>query len=130
MTTTNDHKRSVWRWVRHNGERLYDFGILDDGAMRNPNGYPEEIVRAAIEGVKERLHLPRGEAAKQAARTHRRRREGKVYELVERLKNYGQLPPALQCCICGKGLDDSESLERGVGSHCWQDVLRALEAAQ
>ena len=34
---------------------------------------------------------------------------------------------SLRCCICRKELSDSESIARGIGSDCWQDVLRAIE---
>jgi hypothetical protein len=34
------------------------------------------------------------------------------------------------CAICGRGLSDLESINRGVGSECWQDVLRIIDAAK
>lgn len=119
---------TIWRWVRHGDERLYDVGVRDDGSLHNPNGYPEETVRAAIKAAEERRHLWRSEAAKRAAVTRRRRQERRVYRVVAALRNDERLPgPARNCFICGKGLDDPQSIERGIGSDCWQAVLTSLE---
>jgi hypothetical protein len=34
----------------HDGEPLWfrDVGILEDGSLHNPNGYPDELVRTAL----------------------------------------------------------------------------------
>ena len=39
---------SKYNWVRHNGEKLFDVGILPDGTLHNPRGYPDEDVRSAV----------------------------------------------------------------------------------
>jgi hypothetical protein len=35
-------RSSRYKWVKHEGVRLYDVGILADGSLHNPNGYPAE----------------------------------------------------------------------------------------
>ena len=37
-----------YRWVNHVGGKLYSIGILADGTLHNPNGYPDDVVRAAV----------------------------------------------------------------------------------
>jgi hypothetical protein len=120
----------IYKWVRTSSDEvLYNVGILGDGSLHNPRGYPEDEVRTAVEAANERRRLRRSEAAKRAAVTRRKRQERKVYIVVERLRNGGKLPgPRGHCYICGKGLDDPESIQRGIGSECWQAVLSALEA--
>ena len=38
---------SRYRWVYHNEAKLYDVGILPDGTLHNPRGYPDDDVRSA-----------------------------------------------------------------------------------
>lgn len=121
---------TLYKWIRTPGGRLYDIGILGDGTLHNPRGYPDGAVREAVEAANERRRQRRSEAAKRAAVTRRKRRERAVYELVAKLRDGGQLPgPAANCVICGKALNDPESIERGIGSDCWQAVLAALESS-
>jgi hypothetical protein len=98
--------------------RLLDVGILEDGSLHNPNGYPEDEVRSAVEAANERRHQRRSKAAKRAAETRRQRKERLVYELVERLKKGGHLQPSTHRIICKRQLDDPESLARGIGRDC------------
>jgi Family of unknown function (DUF6011) len=37
-----------------------------------------------------------------------------------------KIDPRNNCVICGRGLDDPQSIARGVGSECWQDVVEAI----
>ena len=120
-------KPGLWRFITHEGTRYESVGINPDGTLRNPNGYPEDTVRAAIRGAHERQHQRRSDAARKGAVTRARRRERKVAELVALLRSGGQLTPAGTCRICRKSLHDPESLARGVGSDCWQDILTAME---
>jgi hypothetical protein len=133
---TSQQKASMWKWVTvaegHGylrGSRLYDVGITADGTLHNPNGYPEEAVRAAIEGALERKHERRSEAAKKAADTRARRKEREVSKIVAQIKAGGALTPAGSCRLCGKALDDPESIGRGIGSDCWQFVLTVIEGS-
>jgi len=52
-----------YKWVTHNGVKLYQVGILADGTLHNPNGYAEEEVRAAVESTNARIHARRSAAA-------------------------------------------------------------------
>lgn len=133
MTTATTTR---WKWIYHNAERpdlrerLYDIGINADGTLHNPNGYPDADVRAAIAGAEERARQRRQEAAAKAAVTRRRRRERKVYEVAQRIATGGTYGPATACVICGRGLDDHQSIQRGIGSECWQFVLDLIEGTQ
>jgi hypothetical protein len=119
---------SRYTWVRFNGEYLKDIGVLDDGSLYNPNGYPEQDVRAAVAAADERRRVKRSEAAKKAGVTRRARQEKRVYKIARRIFVEGQgQGPALNCVICGRGLTDDESIGRGIGSECWQEVLTAIQ---
>jgi len=118
----------IWRWVQHDGARLYNVGVMRDGSLHNPNHYDEAIVREAIRQASERVHERRSEAAKRAATTKRQRREGRVYEVARRIMAHEGIGRQRHCFICGKSLTDAESIARGIGSDCWQDVLVAISA--
>ncbi len=122
-----------YKWVRHpwsNGERLFAVGILSDGTLHNPNGYPEDVVRAAVTGADERRHERRSKAATKAAVTRRRRKEKAVARIAERILRGAGVGPQDQCAICGRHLDDPQSVQRGVGSECWGELLGRLTAAK
>ena len=74
---------SLYRWIYHRKERLYDVGILPDGTLRNPHGYPEDIFRAAVQEADARRHERRSKAAEKAAETRARRREKKIHEAAK-----------------------------------------------
>jgi hypothetical protein len=101
-TVKGGNKR--WNWIRHEGVRYWDLGRNPDGTLHNPNGYPEEVVLAAIEGAEERRHRTRSNAAKKAAKTRQERKDRLVYQVVERLKAGGKLVPGTHCEICGRAL--------------------------
>jgi hypothetical protein len=128
-TEQEPRKRTVYKWISREGctSLLYDVGILADGSLHNPNGYPEDEVRRRVEWANEQRRLRRSNGARKAAATRSKRRERRVYAVVEKLKAGGKLPPASRCVICTKLLTDPESIERGIGSDCWQDVLHRLE---
>jgi Family of unknown function (DUF6011) len=123
---------SRWKWIwRAKGssdERLFDIGIEPDGSLHNPRGYPEEVVRAAILQAERRQHERRSEAAKKAAATRHKRQERKTYEAARKIVEGHKLGPRHHCVICGKGLSDTESIGRGIGSECWQGVLGIITA--
>jgi hypothetical protein len=120
---------SKYTWVRYDNGRLFDVGILDDGTLHNPNGYPDEIVRNAVLAADARRHERRSKAAKKAAITRARRQERRVQQAAERIleKDIG---PRAHCYICGRHLTDEVSIRRGIGSECWQGVLDLIEKAQ
>jgi hypothetical protein len=119
---------SRWKYIRSGGDVYRDLGVDKDGSVWNPNGYPEDIVRAAVCEAEGRRHARRSTAAKKAADTRRQRKERLVYQVVQRLKDGGALTPGTHCHICGRGLDDPESKARGIGSDCWQLILASLDA--
>jgi hypothetical protein len=109
---------------------LYKVGILADGALHNPNGYPEDIVRSAVLEAIERQKKRRSDSAKKAAKTRAIRMEKLVYEVVQKLKLGHKYGPASHCILCKTALGDPESIERGIGSDCWQRVLKAMTEVQ
>src|SRR5262245_61706126 len=115
---------STYRWINHEGTKLYDIGILADGALHNPNNYPEDAVRAAVAEANARRHERRSLAARKAAETRKLRQERKVYRIAQRITEGHDIGPGNHCALCGKGLSDSESIRRGIGSECWQGVLK------
>jgi rubrerythrin len=106
---------SRYKWVYHNSEKLFEVGILSDGTLHNPRGYPDE-----------RRHERRSRAAKKAGETRRRRREKQVYVIAKRMVEGHNTGPRHHCVICGRGLDDPQSIDRGIGSECWQDIMREI----
>jgi hypothetical protein len=119
---------SKWRYVLHEGSFLYDVGILDDRTLHNPRDYPPEIVRAAVMAADERGRVRRSNAAKKAAVTLQRRQERRVHQVAQRIVNK-QETARTNCFVCGRGLGDPESIQRGIGSECWQGVLAVVETA-
>jgi Family of unknown function (DUF6011) len=118
---------SRWKWIWHGETKLYDVGILPDGTLHNPRGYPDDIVREAVAAADARQHERRSRAAQKAGATRRHRRQKRVAEIAARiLAGYG-IGERTSCAICGRGLGDPASMKRGIGSECWQDLLATLE---
>jgi hypothetical protein len=115
-----------YQWVFHDGERLRSVGVLPDGTLWNPNGYPEELVRVAVLAADARKHERRSEAAKKAAKTRDVRQQHRVWLIAKRIAENQQTGPRQHCYVCGRHLDDPSSVERGIGSECWQGVLGML----
>ena len=120
---------SRWQRAFHEGVILYDVGVNQDGSLHNPNGYPDETVRAAVEGAEERRRQHRSKAAQKAAATRRRRTQARTYEVARRIVDGEVFGPSDHCDLCGRGLADPESIERGIGSECWQFVLDIIRPA-
>ena len=80
-----------------------------------------------------RLSTPRNgagsEAAKKAAITRRKRTDKRIYEAARRIVDGHLFGPSDNCFICGKGLGDPDSKERGIGSDCWQSILDCIKTA-
>jgi hypothetical protein len=121
---------SRWRFVTHEGTTSYDVGILPDGTLHNPRGYPDALVREAVAAADARRHGNRSLAAQRAAATRRRRRQKRVAEIAARILAGYDIGKRSNCAICGRGLGDPASIKRGIGSECWQDLLTALENAR
>jgi hypothetical protein len=118
---------SKYKWVHHGGQTLYAVGINNDGTLQNPNDYPEQLVREAIQEADARHRQRRSDAAKKAAVTRHARQEQQVYRIAKWIVEGRKIGPRASCCICGRGLGDQESIQRGVGSECWQGVLSAIK---
>jgi Family of unknown function (DUF6011) len=85
-------------------------------------------VRSAIAAASARVHERRSAAAKKAAQTKAARRERRVHTTARRLVAEQNIGPRSHCYVCGRGLADPESIARGIGSECWQDVLKLVAA--
>jgi hypothetical protein len=118
---------SRWKSVWHGETKLYDVGILPDGTLHNPRGYPDDIVRAAVLSADARWHERRSEAAKKAGATRPRRRQKRVAQIAARILAGHDIDERTNCAICGRGLGDPASIKRGIGSECWQDLLATIE---
>jgi len=70
----------------------------------------------------------RRQGAKKAVVTRQRRTAKKVYEPAKHLIDKDPIGPRTKCAICGRGLADRQSIERGIGSECWGDVLDSIAA--
>jgi hypothetical protein len=64
----------TYRWIRHDGRFLRSIGILRNGKLYNPNGYPEEVVRAALAAMDEWHRERRKQGAKKATARRQKRR--------------------------------------------------------
>ena len=120
------HKGTVlYKRVPHKGTVLYDIGIMPDGTLHNPRGYPEDIVRSAVLAADARRRARASAAAVKAART----REAKAYAVVARYLAGHPIDPRSSCAICGRDLDGPQSIERGIGRECWRDLMQVVERA-
>lgn len=104
-------------------DRLWSVGIEADGTLFNPNNYPDDIVRAAVAAADARRHERRSGAAKKAAVTRAQRKQNKIRIAAQRIVATQGIGPRRDCYVCGRGLGDPQSIARGIGSECWQDVL-------
>jgi hypothetical protein len=120
-----------YRWAYHpDGRQLYNVGFDRDGTLYNPNGYEEAEVLAALRPVEEERQMEdrerRRQAQVKAVITRMDRREKLVYEVAQKIIANHAYGPLDICCICKKELSDPESIERGIGSDCWQDVMAII----
>lgn len=122
---TSRHRR--FRWITHDGRQLFDLGILADGSLHNPNGYPEQLVRDAVAGAVERRHQRRSAGAKRGAKTRARRQQLLINEVADKIRQRQNIGPLPSCYICGRKLDDPDSVARGIGPECWGQVLAHFE---
>jgi hypothetical protein len=119
---------SIYRWVGNpdGGSVLHNVGILADGTLHNPNNYPEDLARRAVQAAEARRHNQRKAAAQKAASTRARRHALKVTKIAQAIVAGHRFGPAEHCVICRKALSDEASMGRGIGSDCWQDLLRRI----
>jgi Family of unknown function (DUF6011) len=96
-------------------------------SLHNPNGYPDDLVREAVLAADVQCKELRSAAAKKAAVTRAARQQKRVYSIATKMSANSPIGPRSNCAVCGRGLGDPESIDRGIGSECWQDVLRECE---
>ena len=125
----NGKPEQAWHWIHGEGGRINSPRFTSDDRVIYDGDHAEIDVLRALVAANRRQKARRSAAARKAAETRRERREAKVYRLVRHLEEGGDLPgPRQKCSLCGKGLGDPSSIKRGIGSDCWQDVLRAMTA--
>jgi hypothetical protein len=121
---------SKYRYVNYNGTFYFSIGILPDGTLHNPKGYPESEVRAAVAAADARRHESRSNAAKKAVATRANRVRLRVNYAAQRTAAGMGIGNRTNCYICSRALSDPESTKRGIGPECWQDVLHEFEAGE
>jgi Family of unknown function (DUF6011) len=113
------------------GASLHSVGMYEDGRLYNPYGYPEDIVRRAVEPIytkwKEERDNRRKEGAAKAAVTRKRRHEKLIHAIAAKVVRDEKTGPSDFCILCKKAVTDPASIERGIGSDCWQGVLDSIE---
>lgn len=114
------------RWWRSVGG-FHEVAVRDDGSLWNPNNYPEADVRAAIAGAKARRAESKQKSIRQAVETRARRREQRIWQAADAIRNGAGIGQRDDCYCCAKTLTDPISIERGIGPECWEHVLRAVE---
>jgi hypothetical protein len=129
--------RYSWIYDRDQGRRISNVAIriVDGELVATYDKTVETSDQRVIELVAEaeaRRHERRSEAAKQAAITRSHRKKRLIYQWAEAFLRGVSLvdKPSSHCHICGKRMSDQESQKRGIGSDCWQQVLRQAEAMQ
>jgi hypothetical protein len=88
-----------------------------------------ELVRTAVLATVARKRERRSAAAKQAAETRPRHTRVRVFRIARRIVANQATGPARNCYVCGKSLTDAASIERGIGSECWQHALLQVTEA-
>jgi hypothetical protein len=118
-----------YRWVRHASGRgtFADVGILEDGTLHNPNGYPEAEVRAGVEAAIARRKERRKKAAAKAVVTRARRLARRKGQIADQIRQGHGVGPRDTCACCLKALQDALSMERGIGPECWQQILQLID---
>jgi hypothetical protein len=67
------------------------------------------------------------DTTKKAAITRRQRHVKNVIAIARRLLAENDISERSRRAIRGRGLGDPESIKRGIGSECWQDLLGTIE---
>lgn len=119
---------SRWRYVFDTtGSSIKDCELqIEDGqivsATASTDHTESEIVNGIYRALRKR-RKKRKEAAVKAAVTRQRCRELKAKKIARQMAFGGETGPAKNCLVCGRPVSDQESIDRGVGSECWQGVL-------
>jgi hypothetical protein len=103
--------------------RLFDVGILDDGTLYNPRGYPDDLVHSAVLAADARRHVeaePRRRRRRPAA-NGRRKRSRKLltgYWLGTASASGGTAPFA--AAVWTTRSQSSAASAQNAGSTCWR----------
>ena len=125
------HQR--WHWVRYKGQHITapkftaEGGAQADGTDPRADTADPRIVLEALVQANRDLAVRRSAAAKKAAATRERRRHLYGKKLAIRISGGEVVGPSLQCKLCDKPVTDAASIERGIGSDCWQFILGLME---
>src|SRR5699024_6489958 len=118
--------RKVWHWIGRRDDRINGVTVaMHDGVITEAVADDCDDTARIIRVVHDALvqsHAARSRSAKKAAQKRAERMAKATYEAARRLKQ-DTLAPKHNCIICGRGLGDDESIQRGIGSECWQRVL-------
>jgi len=87
---------------------------------------PGNLLQLAAHALRQSVEARR-RIAEKAAVTRKRRRELKISSTAEAIRVGKVLGPRTNCVICGRGLADQHSIDRGIGSECWEGVLQRIE---
>jgi hypothetical protein len=122
-----------WNWIRlDDGRKVHSVKILNENGQSKisfDGEFSEAEVRAAAMRILRQEKDRRQQAAKRASDTRAARRNQDVY-LAASLYMRGRLSPSNMCFICHRAITDPSSAQRGIGSECWQEVLRVAEQLQ
>ena len=88
----------------------------------------EAADRAADRAKRELRRIARKQAGiAQAVATRARRREQHINLIAEKYVAGHRFGPRQQCVICRTFLSDPVSIQRGIGSECWDHMLQWIE---
>src|SRR5262249_35096413 len=120
-------KPKFYRCITLQGETLYNIGIDSAGYLSNPHNYPEDKVRNALRWAGAEAEVRKKEGAIHAVETRARRRSKLIHEIAAGILAKRKYGPRSFCCICQKILSDPQSIERGIGPECWDQILVLIE---
>ncbi len=119
-----------WGWVRlSDGRKVFNVKIANENGVSKiafDGEFSESEVRQTVLKILQREKGRRQEAAKRAVETRAIRRKQDVYRAAK-LYAENNLTPSRRCLCCKRVITDLTSFQRGVGSECWQEVLRVFE---
>lgn len=125
---------SRWHWIRSKaGSQIRNVEIVHDGngitSVQFQGDFDSAtVVRSAFDALSRRRDRRR-ESSRRGAETRKKRRELLVYEIAKAITE-GRNLAATRCRLCGKKITDELSRQRGIGSDCWQEIMKQIEATK
>jgi hypothetical protein len=117
----------LYRWVHSEIGILYEIGRYKEGTIRNPRGYPEDVGIRASTRLSNKNTRGAARPLRKAPFTRKRRQAKLIHDIAKGITEGRKYGPRNNCVLCGRGLTDQESIQRGIGSECWQGVLAETE---